>query len=160
MAKKKPRKPKRVLRPLSDLPLKDAKRDLILTVKEADIKGAKRKDNDACAAANALCRQGHFKQAKVFKTTTYVQLRDGSWERFITPKALYMEIMIYDRGGRFEAGDFRLEAPKGIKRLGHHAKPRGSLGKTGKPSKTIHTIDNVRANAPKGRGAYENLLFG
>jgi hypothetical protein len=150
-------KTRRPTRDVSNI-LRDAKRDLVLTIKETDIAGAKRKDNNACAAANALCRQEHFKKAKVFKTKTYVLLKDGTWQRYITPKSLYMEIMIYDRGGRFEAGDFLLRAAKGTERLGEHLKPTGKKLKTGKPSKPIHTIDNVRENAPKGRGAYEALF--
>jgi hypothetical protein len=141
----------------ADFPLKDARRDLVLHITEGDIKGSKRKDNDACAAATALCRQEHFKEAKVYKTKTYVKLKDGSWERYVTPKALYTEIMVFDRGGRFEAGEFILKAPKGIQKLGAHRKPTGSRLLTGKPSRAIHIVANVRDNAPKGH--LQRLLF-
>jgi hypothetical protein len=137
--------------------LKDATRDLIVTVTESDIKSAKRRDNAACAAANALCRQEHFRQAMVYKTKTYVERRDGYWLRFITPGNLYTELMIFDRGGRMEAGDFILRAPKGIEKLGAHVKPRGKLGQTGRQPKVMHFIDNVRANAPKGPGLFRAL---
>jgi hypothetical protein len=133
-----------------DYAVKDASRDLILTITYDDIKGAKRKDNDACAAAHALCRQQGFKEARVYKTTTYVKLRNGSWERYSTPKDLYMEILIFDRGGKMEGGQFKLAAPKGAKRLGYHAKPTGKKLRTGKPATSPHIVANVRESAPKG----------
>jgi len=145
-------------KPNWSVPLMDAKRDLVLRITERDISGSKRKDNDACAAATALCRQEHFKEAKVFKTKTYVHLKDGTWLRYITPHSLYTEIMIFDRGGRFEAGEFILRAPKGVERLGHHMKPMGPKSTTGKPSRSIHIVGNVRDNAPKGH--LHKLLFG
>jgi hypothetical protein len=139
-------------------PVKDATKDIILTVTEADIKGAKRRDNAACAAANALCRQEHYKQAKVFKTKTYVQMKDGTWLRFITPKSLYIELMVFDRGGKMEATEFRIAAPTGAMKLGYHVKPKGKGGQTGRTPQTMHTIDNVRENAPKGRDHFKVLF--
>jgi hypothetical protein len=137
--------------------VKDATSDLVVNITQNDIKGAKRADNDGCAAANALCRQEHFKRAKVFKTKTYVLLKDGTWRRYLTPKSLYTEIMIYDRGGRFEAGDFILKAPRGAQRLGRY-KPKGPKAATGRPVKPIHIVEKVRLNAPKGRGMFEHLF--
>jgi hypothetical protein len=131
--------------------VKDAGKDLILKITTRDIETSKRKVNDSCAAAHALCRQEGFKEARVYKGVTYVKKGDGSWLRFITPKDLYMEIMIFDRGGKMEGGDFRLAAPKGIKKLGAHHKPKGLGGQTGRLPNTPHILNNVRDNAPKGR---------
>lgn len=129
----------------------DATRDLVLSINARDIAGAVRKENDACAAANAICRQAGYKEARVYKTTTYVKKPDGSWLRFITPRDLYMEIMVFDRGGKMLAGDYKLLAPKGHKKLGQHLKPTGRKLKTGKPSTSPHIVKNVRDTAPKGR---------
>jgi hypothetical protein len=152
MAKKRRVVEKKAHRRPSDYACKDATRDLVLTIKERDISGAKKKDNNACAAANALCRQEHFKEARVYKGVTYVKKGDGSWLRYITPKDLYMEIMIFDRGGQMEIGDFKLLAPTGIKKLGAHHKPKGKGGnRTGRLPHTPHILGNVRDHAPKGR---------
>lgn len=150
MAKRRSTKP--------DAPLKDAPRDLVLTVTERDIAGADRRKTNSCAAANALCRQEKYAEARVFKTKTYVKLRDGSWQRFCTPGSLYVELMIYDRGGRMAAGDFVLRAPKGIEKLGAHVKPRGPHLTTGKPSRSMHTIENVRESAKRGPALFKDLF--
>jgi len=141
-----------------NLPVRDATRDLILHITEADIKGSKRADNDHCAAANALCRQEHFKSARVHKNVTYVMNKDGTVTRYRTPKSLYMEIMIFDRGGRMEPGEFKLQAPKGTLRLGHHEKPKGKGNKTGRPVKAVHIVAKVRDNAPKGIASLKSLF--
>lgn len=145
------------MRTASHAVLRDAKRDLVLTVTAADIKSSKPMDKGACAAANALCRQEKFKQAWVHKTKTYVQHRDGTWERYVTPKDLYFEIMVFDRGGQMNAGEFKLAAPKGIHRLGAHQKPKGKANKTAKLPGLIHVITNVRENAPKGAALFRQF---
>ena len=148
--KKRPVERKRSKRPV-DYAVKDAPKDLILKITARDIDTSKRKKNDACAAAHALCRQEGFKEARVYKKVTYVRKSDGSWLRFITPLDLYMEIMIFDRNGDMEKGEFRLQAPKGVMKLGQHAKPKGKRGTTGKLPTSPHIIKNVREHAPKGR---------
>jgi hypothetical protein len=142
------------------LPVFDAKRDLVLHITQNDIAGGKKADSDYCVAANALCRQEGFKTARVHKTMTYVYHKDGTVSRYVTPQSLYMEIMIYDRGGKMEAGDHILKAPKGSSRLGHHEKPRGPhKDKTGKLKRPAHLVPSVREDAPKGLKALK-VLFG
>ena len=140
-------------------PIRDARKDLVITVTKNDIKSAKPEDSYACAAAHALCRDPKYKKAKVTKNVTYVLLTNGWWERYITPADLYVELIVFDRGGRMEPADYKLTAPKGSMRLGHHAKPRGPH-KTAGQRKTVHTIDHVRPNAPKGIGAFKALMEG
>lgn len=141
-----------------DAPLKDAPKDLILTVTEKDIAGADRRKTNSCAAANALCRQERFAEARVFKTKSYVRLRNGEWLRYCTPQSLYVELMIYDRGGRMAPGEFVLRAPKGVERLGQHVKPRGPHLKTGKLARSMHVIENVRESAKRGAGLFKDLF--
>jgi hypothetical protein len=149
---------KRTIKDIENVKVKDATRDLVLHIKPGDIKGAKREDNYACAAANALCRQEHFRQAKVCKTTTFVQMKDGTWRRYRTPKSLYIELIVLDRKGEMAPGDHVLAAPKGSHRLGMHEKPRGKGGTTGRLPKPQYTIEHVRPNSPRGRGALTALL--
>jgi hypothetical protein len=141
-----------------NLPVRDARKDLVLHITEADLQSGKRRDNDHCAAANALCRQENFKSARVFKGVTYVMHKDGTITRYITPKNLYIELMIFDRGGRMEAGDYKLTAARGTKRLGHHEKPRGKGGNTGRSSRPVHIVPKVRDDAPKGIKSLQSLF--
>lgn len=145
------------MRTASHAVLVDAKRDLILTVTDSDIKSAKPMNKAACAAANALCRQEKFKQAWVHKTKTYVQLKDGTWERYVTPDDLYFEIMVFDRHGQMAAGEYKLTAPKGTQKLGAHQKPKGKAKKTARLPNPIHVITNVRENAPKGPNMFKHF---
>jgi hypothetical protein len=147
------RKPKPRTRPEKSNPnvtLFDAVAPLILSIEPRDIANAKRGDGEACAAAHAICRQEHVKRALVCKTKTYVWHKDGTVERFITPRALRTEILIFDRHGQMEGGDYRLMPPTGVQRLGHHVKPTGPKLTTGKVRSVQHVVGKVRPNAPKG----------
>ena len=141
-----------------DYAVKDATRDLIVTITKRDISASARKQNDACAAAHALCRQEGFKEARVYKTKAYVKHSNGTWTRYTTPKDLYLEILIFDRGGEMQAGQFRLSAPAGSQKLGAHAKPTGKKKQTGKLPATPHIISNVRDDAPRGRNNLRALF--
>ena len=141
------RKPRKRTNPRARL--YDASRPLILTINAKDIKGAKPGDEMHCAAANAICRQEHVSKAMVCKTKTYVWHNDGTVERFVTPKALRTEIMIFDRHGQMAGGDYRLAPPPASQKLGY-SKPTGPKATTGKPRTPQHIIENVRADAPKG----------
>lgn len=134
----------------------DAKRDLVIHVTKADIRNATRSENKSCAVARALCRQENYKQAIVNKSRTVVQLKDGSWQRYITPENLYVELMVFDRGGEMQPDDYVLKAPKGSLRLGHHAKPKGPHLKTNGARKR-HVIENVREDAKRGIAMYKSL---
>ncbi len=148
MAVKK-RRPQEATKP--SYPVRDAARDLVFKITQRDIDSSKRKKKDSCAAAHALCRQDNVRQVVVHKNVTYLMHKDGTVTRYLTPKDLYMEIMIFDRGGKMEANEFRLKAPKGIMKLGAHHKPKGKSGTTGRTPISPHIIKNVRDNAPKGR---------
>ena len=141
-----------------DYKVKDASKDLILTVDADDIKVARRRESGTCAAAYALCRMGTFNEARVYRKVTYARKLDGTWLRFITPDDLYVELMVFDRGGRMQAGEFRLKAPTGTKKLGAHYKPKGTRGTTGKLPTTPHIIEAVRGVAPKGKNTLKALF--
>lgn len=144
-------------RPL-DYAVKDATKDLVVKIDADDIKGAKRRKENSCAVAYALCRQGVFNEARVYRKITYCRRLDGTWLRFLTPDDLYIELMVFDRGGRMQTGEYKLIAPKGSKRLGFHAKPTGKKQKTGKLAPSPHIIENARNVAPKGRNALRALF--
>jgi hypothetical protein len=102
-------------------PVVNAKRKLVLHISAADIKAAKSKDPALCAAARAAMRVvPNCIAARVHLGRAYI-LQKNVWHRFKTPEPLRGEIIAYDRGGKFEPGDYELcpMSPSDMK--GHRA---------------------------------------
>lgn len=89
----------------------DATKKLTIRITEDDVKKGGVKDAKACAAARAIKRIGHFKNARVHVSRTYVQDKEGNWRRYMTPMALQKEIISFDRGGTFTPGVYQLGVP-------------------------------------------------
>lgn len=87
--------------------VKDANKELLVTITPQDVKAGAAKNATSCAAAQALVRQGICDEAKVHVNRTYIK-KAGKWLRFKTPPALRSEIVAFDRGGSFEPGDYKL----------------------------------------------------
>lgn len=143
--------PTKLPRTIEGMPLKDARTPLVVTIKAADIRGSEKKSPDCCAAAVALCRQLHVKKARVYLSRTYI-LERGQWVRYVTPQALRTEIIMFDRAGIFEPGDYRLDTLKHSQRMGYKSpnEKRAPHKTSGKFSKPLHTVAGVRPSAPKG----------
>lgn len=146
-------KPKRRLT-IDGLPVVDAKLALVVHITGKDIKHAKRRSSDCCAAARALCRENpEIREAHVYLTRTFLKKRDVV-ERYITPPALRLETMAHDRAGIFMPGDFTLGAPRGSLRLGAHSGGKKKT-KTGRSPRVLHKVEGVRPIAPRGQGNTE-----
>ncbi len=89
---------------INDIDVIDATKKLTIRITEEDVKKGGLKNAKACAAARAIKRIGHFKNARVHISRTYVQNKAGDWVRYTTPAALRREIVAFDRGGSFEPG--------------------------------------------------------
>jgi hypothetical protein len=88
-------------------PVVDASRKLTINITKADtIKGGN-KDPGACAAARACIRTPKTLSARVHLGRVYIEQKD-KWLRFQTPGALRSEIIAFDRGGKFEPGEYKL----------------------------------------------------
>jgi hypothetical protein len=88
-------------------PVVDATRKLTINITRADtVKGAN-KDPGACAAARACIRTPKTLSARVHLGRVYIEQKD-KWLRFQTPGALRSEIIAFDRGGKFEPGEYKL----------------------------------------------------
>lgn len=106
----------------------DPKRPILLQINDADVAGGRKKKPDACAAAKACVRQLGALSAKVHASRVYVEFPD-KWIRLRTPIALRTEIVSFDRGHKFEAGEYNLIPLQPTIRLG-----KGNAGSgTGKP---------------------------
>lgn len=89
-------------------PVVNALRKLNLHISAADIKAAKSQDPALCAAARAAVREiPNCIAARIHLGRAYILQKD-KWLRFKTPEALRGEIIAYDRGGKFQPGDYEL----------------------------------------------------
>ncbi len=105
-------------------PVIDAKRPITITVNPKDIATADIKKPDSCAFAQACRRELKVKEVRVHLGRVYLRNNENNWVRYLTPHNLRNEIIAFDRGGKFIAGEFQLMAPTPTKKLG---KAKGSL---------------------------------
>lgn len=135
-------------------PVVNAKKGVVLHILPQDVKAGRKKRPDCCAAAQACMRQMGAKQAKVHLTRVYVE-KPNEWIRFKTPRSLRVEIISFDRGHRFESGDYNL-APlqpsiQGRTSTKQTRRKTGTHPQRGKRIKP-HAVQGVRYSA--GSGAY------
>ena len=86
----------------------DAKKPLKLHITTGDVKKGANKNPGSCAAAQACLKLPGVTQARVHISKTYIQV-GNRWMRFDTPKSLRSEIIAFDRGGKFAAGEYTLK---------------------------------------------------
>lgn len=129
----------------------DATKPLRITISKRDATLGKTKDPSACAAARAIIRTiADVKTARVHLGRTYVEYSD-KWVRYMTPHALKIEIVSFDRGAKAEyaEGAYTLYAPCSTDRLGARQKPTGKTGgKKRRPhiARVNRQIEGVRAH--------------
>lgn len=128
---------------IDGLPVKDAKKSVILAITAGDVKKGKVKDIGSCAAAVACKRQLGATEAHVHKTRTYLRY-NGHWERYMTPQSLQAEIVAFDRGGKFEPGEHRLTKMAPSRPLGKKSGPRRDKGKK---RQGYRVVKNIRPSA-------------
>lgn len=132
--------------------VKDANKKLVLTITKDDVRAGAKKNSDSCAAANALCRE-HCEAAKVHLSRAYIK-RGGKWIRFEVGRSLRSEVLAFDRGGEFEPGEYVLNPPRPVSRLGadkrrtqglRGADTRKNHESKGKLKRPYHVTSGVRA---------------
>lgn len=131
----------------------DAKKALVLEILPSDVKRGLTKDPTACAAAIACIRQTNAISARVHVSRTYVEFED-KWVRYGSPVSLRTEIVSFDRGHEFEAGEYRLspivpshttealKATQAQRKRGAGARPKRPKVKASR-----HFLKGVRARA-------------
>lgn len=128
----------------------DAPSRLPIRITKNDVRRGALKNASACAAAQAICRVGGFREARVHTSRTYVKKKNGDWLRYLTPPALSKEIVAFDRGGSFEPGDYELIPVQPSERIGarakrkNYAKPHIARKPTGKP-RPYHLTTGIRS---------------
>jgi hypothetical protein len=135
---------------IAGTPVKDATEKIVLHITAADVKAGAKKNADSCAAAKALCREGHCEAAKVHMSRAYIK-KGKTWVRYAVPPALRNEVLAFDRGGTFEPGEYQLYPIQPSVRLGAQ-KARGanntkraSHANKGIRKRPYHVATGVRA---------------
>lgn len=136
----------------------EATQDFVLKITQADVNKALkmrgRKDETACAIACALLRLPGVQKVRADRAITLVKMSDGKWHRYRTPQSLRDQIILFDRAGIFDPGDYALKRPsKSFTRVSKAAyQMHGAVSR--KRNRPHHWMDGVRAGAdPK----YQNL---
>lgn len=135
---------------IAGLTVVDAKKKLTVHISNQDVAKGHTKDPSSCAAALACRREvAGCTEAKVHLGRTYLKV-GNKWVRHLTPASLRSEIIAFDRGADFAAGEYILQRPtpsqraqagmqqgsakNGAKRTKPNAKKRGKY----------HVVQGVR----------------
>jgi len=95
-------------------------RRLRINITAKDIEKGTPLDPENCAAAECIKRSTGANDVSVHRGVVYIQQREGGqYQKFMTSGGLRLETIVFDRGGRFIAGEYdlkpvpvRLIAPK------------------------------------------------
>lgn len=135
---------------INGLPVVDAPKPVKLHITPQDVAKGSTKDPGACAAARACMRELNAEAARVHIGRTYLKLKD-KWVRFHTSRALRSEIIAFDRGGKFEPGEYYLSPMQPAKRTGKQqgsktkSKPRAER-RHAPPRAKPHVVTGIRAH--------------
>lgn len=122
----------------------DATKKVKIHITAGDVKKGSTKDPGACAAALACMRELNATQARVHVGRTYLKIND-KWVRYHTPAALRTEIVAFDRGGKFEPGEYTLSPMVPSLKLGQRRNPGPKL-KKGKKPRARHVTVGIRSH--------------
>lgn len=127
--------------------VKDAKRDISISVTVRDCQGGDSLKPDNCAMAKACKREG-FQHAIISKSVAYL-IKDNMAVRFRVPNALRTEIVSFDRNHDFRPGEFTLKSPVTTEKLGFSRPPRTKSApkrkrQSGEVPRRVHKTEGIR----------------
>lgn len=133
---------------INGLKVRDATKRVTIKIAPQDCKFGTSKEPGSCAAARACLRQvPNCSEARVHIARTYLKFGDH-WLRFRTPAALRGEIVTFDRGGKFEAGEYTLVPISKSMLLTRGkatgTKPKFKKGRPGHHRAPMHRVEGVR----------------
>jgi hypothetical protein len=128
-----------------NLPVIDAKHPIKIVVNARDVSNADNKNPADCVLARACRRNLDVPEVRIHLSRAYVRANKGNWTRYIVPQSARSEIIAFDRGGKFETGEFVLTPPTKSTRLGQPSRKSGPSGT--KKRRSMRIIKNVRARA-------------
>lgn len=142
-------------------PVSNAAVPLRLTITEDDIRRGKRGQPNACAiAVAAMHRVKGCSAAQIHRSCAYLNI-NGKWRRYHIPPALWAEIIAFDRGGKFWAGEHDLSPPPlpdlmPKKRTRRSASSVPSLTRSGQKRRAHHLIPGLRDTAQRNEPAHSD----
>jgi len=120
----------------------NAKRDLNIDLRPADVRSAATKKHAGCAMAQACKRQLRVDGAIISTSAAY--LVDGKKAtRYSVPLNVAKEIIAFDRGAGFEPGEYQLVKPYPSvltkrKKQGHKGRDTGTIRSRRKSLRSVH----------------------
>jgi hypothetical protein len=128
--------------------VKNATRRQRLEITDNDVKTSDRKQPNSCAAAKACLRIPGIQKARIHISTAYL-FNGKLWKRYRTPAAIGREIISFDRGANFTAGDYELRPLQPSHRA--RGKRMGGINRkkkiTNRNVKKIHVVKDIREAA-------------
>jgi hypothetical protein len=128
----------------------DAKRRLTVHINKNDVVRGNTLEPTSCAAARACIRETKCSEARVHLSRTYI-FKNGKAIRYMTPHSVRTELVSFDRGAKFEPGEYTFLPMPAKKR----ATGKGQGSETGrsrpkhkqKTRAPYHTVTGVRPHA-------------
>jgi hypothetical protein len=141
-------------------PVSNAAMPLRLKITDDDISRGKRGQPNACAiAVAAMHRVKGCSAAQIHRSCAYLNI-NGKWRRYHISSALWAEIIAFDRGGKFWAGEHDLSPPPmpdimpaKRKRSTTTSSKGGSYTKSGHKRRKPHQIPGLRETAQRNEPA-------
>jgi hypothetical protein len=127
----------------------DARKPLVLEVRQSDIAGASKKRPDSCAFARACKRAKAAKAAYFFRTAAWLEHKDRL-VRYVLPPSMQKEIVAFDRNKTMEPGLYQLAPPAKSERMSQIKKRSKKRPGRHQPAKTkikrkfVHRTTDVR----------------
>lgn len=136
------------LNQIDGLPIIDSKKSIKITITKNDIDKADKKEPNDCAVARACRRELKIKEARIHLGRVYLRANEGNWVRYMTLPPLRAEIIAFDRGGTFAAGEYTLKSIPPSHKLGKKTGKKSKRSTTGakkRNGKTPHVVMDVRS---------------
>lgn len=136
-------------------PVSNAAMTLRLKISEDDIARGVRGQPNACAiAVAAMHRIKGCSAAQIHRRCAYLNI-NGRWRRFKIPTSLWAEILAFDRGGKFWAGEHDLNAPPIEANLPKKKRRASSSGASGKRKpRPFRLIPGLRETGQRNEPAH------
>ena len=123
--------------------LRDAKKNMYITVTKKDCAAARRKQHSDCAMAVAAKRAMNLDGVVMAINVAYLVKNNRAF-RLMVPESVQREIISFDRGGGFTPGEYRLSRPTKTKRLEYASGGNAPHKNTAKYREPKHQTTGIR----------------
>lgn len=131
---------------IDGLPVRNLTKPLRLVISEEDCRRGNSKTPSSCAAALAACRLPKITEARIHIGRIFLNVANKYWLRGKTPAALRTEIVSFDRGGKFEPGEYNIRPLSPSETTDNHSKGHKPV-KRGGPKRHLKVLKSIRGGA-------------